>query len=165
MDGKTSESRVYLNANPRTLNEMKWNKMFDANCKMLRKNKSALSIWIFYAKAAFSLSLFRLQCHFMSCIFIRASTFTLAHFLSCSFSPSTATFLLGACTIVTLFNLRIQQRVFHSLQLFFFLYLLSMATSAESYHSKSKHFTHSFKRLLKTLKREQNVLFVLHFLV
>ena len=38
---------------------------------------------------------------------------------------------------------------------FVFDHLLNITTSAESYHYKSKHSTHSFKRLLKTFRAKR----------
>lgn len=128
---------------------------------MLRKNKSDFSIWIFNAKAAFSLYL------------STAMSFYELHLYSCInfyVGPFFITFLFCCCFFLVLGRVRVRllcysiwgfNKEFFTLS--FFLYLLNMATSAKSYHCGSKHSTHSFKRLLKTLKREQNVLFVLHF--
>lgn len=142
--------------------------MFDAKC--WEKIKAIFQFEYLMRKQLLPLSLalvlvrFRLKCHFMSCIFIRASTFYVGPFFIVFFFCC-CYFLVRVRLLrysIWGFNKEFFTRPFTST---FCLHLLSAATSAESYHSKSKHSTHSFKRLLKTLKREQNVLFVLHFLV
>lgn len=149
--GKTIELSTF------TLTRSRWMKM---KCLMrnVEEKKNDFSIWIFNARAVLlSTSLSLSHSPIFNCNAILRAAFLLVHQLLhwlifyCFLRLHFFDVWSCACMKVTLFNLRIQQRVLPG----FFVHLLNMATSAESYHYKSKHCTHSFKRLLKTFRAKR----------